>query len=72
MLRSPLLPLLLAAVLVSAMVEFTSPPAGATVDASDMNVTWKESGYGPPINELGTYQLFLYAGGNDPSTYVRI
>ena len=53
-------------------VQFTSPAAGATVPGgSTLKVEWKDSGIGPAISSLQTYTLFLCAGGNDPSSFVR-
>lgn len=54
-------------------VEFTTPSAGATAAGGEvLKVAWKESGSSPPISSLLTYQLFLCAGGNDASSFVRI
>jgi len=53
-------------------VQFTSPDAGATVEGgTTLSVKWKESGTSPPITSLTTYQLFLCAGGNDQTSFVR-
>ena len=66
-----LLVLAAAAPFVSADVEFTSPAAGATVSGgSTINVQWKDSGTGPAVSSLQTYQLFLCAGGNDEASFV--
>ena len=69
----PLLFLLAAAVPYTlADVEFTTPDAGGTVaGGSTLKVAWKDSGTGPKISDLQTYQLFLCAGGNDQSSFVR-
>lgn len=57
--------------LVLADVQFTAPAAGATLYSSqNILVVWKESGGGPPLDSLKTYQLVLCAGGNDESTLV--
>lgn len=53
-------------------VEFTTPSAGATEAGGQvLKVAWKESGTSPPISDLLTYQLFLCAGGNDATSFVR-
>ena len=53
-------------------VQFTSPSAGAQeTGGSTLKVAWKESGTGPKLSSFTTYQLFLCAGGNDPSSFVR-
>lgn len=52
-------------------VEFTVPPAGATIRAGDViTAHWKDSGNGPRIAELTTYDLYLCAGGDTPDSYV--
>lgn len=57
---------------VLADVEFTTPSAGGTVPGgSTLKVAWKDSGSGPALSSLQTYQLFLCAGGNDDSSFVR-
>ena len=54
-------------------VQFTSPPAGGSIKGgSTISVQWKDSGTLPAITDLKTYQLFLCAGGNDPSSFVSI
>src|SRR5271156_2838217 len=55
---------------VFADVKFTSPAAGATVSGPTISIEWEESGNPPEIADLASYQLFLCAGGNDPSSYV--
>ena len=53
-------------------VEFTTPEAGGTIaGGSTLKVEWKDSGSGPKLSSLQTYQLFLCAGGNDDSSFVR-
>ena len=53
-------------------VEFTTPSEGGTVaGGSTLKVEWKDSGTAPPISSLQTYQLFLCAGGNDDTSFVR-
>lgn len=56
--------------LVYADVKFTTPAAGASISGTTINVAWADSGVSPPLSDLETYQLFLCAGGNDPSTIV--
>jgi len=54
-------------------VQFTTPAAGATAAGGQvLKVAWKESGTSPPISSLKTYQLFLCAGGNEVTSFVRI
>jgi hypothetical protein len=55
---------------VFADVKFTSPAAGATVSGPTISIEWEESGNPPAITDLASYQLFLCAGGNDPSSFV--
>lgn len=53
-------------------IKFTSPSAGATVQGgSVIKVQWKDSGTSPSISDLQAYQLFLCAGGNDDTSFVR-
>ena len=55
-------------------VQFTSPGAGISLTASGatvkISVAWKDSGDDPPLDDLATYSLYLYAGGNAAGTYV--
>ncbi len=54
-------------------IEFTSPSAGATLQGgSVIKVQWKDSGTSPPISDLQGYQLFLCAGGNEDTSFVRV
>lgn len=65
--------LLLAALstLALADVQFTSPAAGATLQAGKPIIAkWQDSGDGTALNLLKTYTLFLCAGGNDPDSIV--
>ena len=52
-------------------IEFTSPDAGQSVSGATIDIKWKDSGDEPKISELATYQMFLCAGGNEESDYVR-
>lgn len=53
-------------------VKFTVPAAGAPIPAGGtFAVEWKDSGVAPSISDLASYQLFLCAGGNDASSFVR-
>ena len=64
----------LIAPLVFGDVQFTSPAAGISITASGATVkisaAWKDSGDDPPLSDLATYSLYLYAGGNTAGTYV--
>ena len=55
-------------------VQFTSPAAGISLTVSGATVkisaAWKDSGDDPPLADLATYSLYLYAGGNSAGTYV--
>ena len=55
-------------------VKFKSPGAGSTITASGstvaISVSWQDSGDDPPLSDLSTYSLYLYAGGNTAGTYV--
>lgn len=67
--------LLLAACLLSfvrADVEVTGPEAGDTITGLKLSITWKDSGTAPALSDLASYQLFLCAGGNSESNYVRL
>jgi hypothetical protein len=59
--------------LASADIEFTKPKAGEELEGgSTIEITWKDSGDKPALEELTTYELFLCAGGNEPGSYVSI
>lgn len=65
---------LLAALAPSALadVKFITPAAGASIPAGGtFAVEWKDSGSAPSIADLASYQLFLCAGGNDATNFVR-
>lgn len=52
-------------------VQFTSPDGGATVAGGKaISITWKESGEKPPIADLVSYSLYLWAGGNEADQQV--
>lgn len=52
-------------------VQFTVPPAGATHRGGEViTAQWKESGNGPRLIRLKTYDLYLCAGGDTPDSYV--
>ncbi len=52
-------------------VQFTSPAAGATLQAGKpIKAEWKDSGDGTALTDLKTYTLFLCAGGNDADNFV--
>lgn len=55
-------------------IEFTSPKAGATMTVGTQSVSftveWKDGGDGPAIADLKSYELTLWAGGNDISGMV--
>lgn len=54
-------------------VKFTSPAAGATLTGGGtISVEWSDSGTAPAVTDLSSYQLFLCAGGNDASNFVRL
>ena len=64
---------LLAAVAPSvlALVQITSPAAGDSFQGGQsISIAWKDSGDDPPISNLDSYSLYLYAGGNTPGTFV--
>lgn len=52
-------------------VEITTPAAGSSVTGLTLDVAWKDSGKQPPIADLANYQMFLCAGGNEDTNYVR-
>lgn len=57
--------------LASADIQFTSPAAGAVLQAAKpITAKWKDSGDGTALTDLATYTLFLCAGGNDAATIV--
>ena len=65
---------LLAAVAPYALADvvFTSPSTGATLPGGQIiKVQWKDSGTSPPISDLQAYTLFLCAGGNEATSFVR-
>ncbi|KAL8957771.1 MAG: hypothetical protein Q9193_005043 [Seirophora villosa] len=50
-------------------IQFTSPAAGATLQAGKpITAKWKDSGDGTALTDLKTYTLFLCAGGNDAAS----
>lgn len=52
-------------------IQFTSPAAGATLQAGKpITARWKDSGDGTALTDLKTYTLFLCAGGNDAESIV--
>ena len=54
---------------VFADVQFTSPDAGATVaGGTTLSIKWKDGGGDPPLSDLTTYSMFLYAGGDDEAS----
>ncbi|KAL8927568.1 MAG: hypothetical protein Q9208_002375 [Pyrenodesmia sp. 3 TL-2023] len=54
-------------------VQFTSPAAGATLQAGKpIKAEWKDSGDGTPLTDLKTYTLFLCAGGNEAESFSQI
>lgn len=66
------LPLVAVAPYALADVTFTSPSAGAILQGgSVIKVQWKDSGTSPPVSDLQAYQLFLCAGGNEATSFVR-
>ena len=56
---------------VLADVKFTSPAAGSSISGPSISISWEESGTTPKIADLASYQLFLCAGGNDETNFVR-
>jgi hypothetical protein len=57
--------------LVNAGVKFTSPKAGEKITAgSAVTVKWEESGDGPKLTDLTTYELQVIVGGNDGTEQV--
>ncbi|KAI4148750.1 MAG: hypothetical protein L6R39_002707 [Caloplaca ligustica] len=58
---------------VFADVQFTSPAAGATLQAGKpITAKWKDSGDGTALTDLKTYTLFLCAGGNDQDSFIQL
>ncbi|KAF2846989.1 beta-1,6-glucan boisynthesis protein-like protein [Plenodomus tracheiphilus IPT5] len=54
-------------------ISFTEPAAGAKLTAgSALSAKWEEGGDGPALADLLSYQLFLIAGGNDPSEQIQV
>ncbi|TID23777.1 beta-1-6-glucan boisynthesis protein-like protein [Venturia nashicola] len=69
------LPFLLTSILpsVHADVKFTSPAGGETfTGGGSIKAAWTDSGTAPSISDLTTYQLFLCAGGNDPTAFIQL
>lgn len=66
--------LALIAPLVFGDVKFTSPDAGTSLKASGgtvkISAEWQDSGDDPSLDDLATYSVYLYAGGNTAGTYV--
>lgn len=64
-----LLPLAALAALtpLASAIKFTSPEPGDKLTAgSAISVKWEDGGDGPKLSDLLSYELFLFAGGNDP------
>lgn len=53
-------------------VEVTAPQPGDTITGLSLQIQWKDSGKAPSLANLASYQVFLCAGGNQDSNYVRI
>ncbi|KAL8690793.1 MAG: hypothetical protein Q9218_003842 [Villophora microphyllina] len=54
-------------------VQFTSPAAGATLQAGKpITAKWQDSGDGTALTDLTTYTLFLCAGGNDAASIIQL
>lgn len=71
MLWAPLALFATLAPLVSADIQFTSPAAGTTLTGgSALVIEWKDSGESPALADLTTYELFLFAGGNEDAEMV--
>jgi hypothetical protein len=52
---------------------FTSPsPGSVQANGAPLSISWVESGLSPLISELSSYQIFLCAGGNDPSGIIQL
>jgi hypothetical protein len=69
----PLAALMALAPFVSAGISFKSPKAGATLTAGQsVTIEWDDSGDGPAITDLTTYELFLCAGGSKAGTFVSV
>jgi hypothetical protein len=52
-------------------VDFTEPAAGDVITGTSLVATWLESGQKPSISTFDSYSLFLCAGGNNESDFVR-
>jgi Ser-Thr-rich glycosyl-phosphatidyl-inositol-anchored membrane family len=73
MLLAPISVVLALLAIAHADVQFTSPAAGAVLPVGiPLTITWIESGITPLISELSSYQLYLCAGGNDPTTIMEM
>lgn len=57
---------------VRADVQVVSPQAGDTITGLNLQIQWKDSGKAPPLTAFANFQVFLCAGGNDESDYVRM
>jgi hypothetical protein len=53
-------------------VEFTSPPAGASVPVGTIDVAWNDSGIAPSIKDLTAYTLILMVGGNEDGNQLAL
>lgn len=52
-------------------VAFTKPAAGDVITGTSLVAAWTESGQKPAISTFESYQLFLCAGGNNDTEFVR-
>lgn len=70
--RIPLYSLLAAlAPFALANVKFIAPEAGEELTGGGaISIEWEDSGSGPSVEDLTTYQLFLCAGGNTEGSFV--
>lgn len=52
-------------------VSVTSPAPGDTITGLSLEIEWKDSGKSPKLADLASYQVFLCAGGNTDTSFVR-
>lgn len=72
LIRSLLALLATAAPYAFADVKITTPaPAAQLTAGSELSVGWVDSGSAPSISDLASFEIFLCAGGNDASNFVR-
>ena len=54
-------------------IQFTSPSAAVLLPVGvPFTISWIDTGISPLISQLSSYQLYLCAGGNDPTTMIQL